>query len=252
MSTNVSYLYYKKYFRDVDFSYITAGNGKSDAPVKLADDIKKRNKELQDSQLIHMPASLGNNTFQLKTEYPGLVTGIGINHEAGIKGEFKLGVHFDYTYGQPVIYGSSVKGVLRSAFKMDDHKFVLAYDCLKKFTPDDIKQLENLIFEGKGLSIYDRDIFYDAVIVRANKNGKIVASDSITPHPDELKNPIPITFLKIASGVTLEFRFRLNDTRIGDKILKASEKCDLFKQILLDLGAGAKTNVGYGQFAEVI
>lgn len=207
-----------------------------------------------------------NNSFSLEIQYPGLVTGIGIDHEAKIEGEFKLGVHFDWTYGMPVVYGSSVKGVLKSAFKegyVDDDIVKKANkkknnDCEK--VPEWVGKIDyrdaiiRNIFEGKdekgqNLSIYDRDIFFDAVIKQADKKGRILCSDSITPHGDNpLKNPTPLTFLKIAPGCTLEFRFKLQDSDFGKgKIFTASQKKSLFEEILKTVGIGAKTNVGYGQ-----
>ena len=208
--------------------------------------LKERNKRLIERGLLKViqnPVDT-KDTFQLEIIYPGLVTGIGINHEATIEGEFKLGVHFDWTYGMPVVYGSSVKGVLKSYFKefyAPKEGWSSAEDAIKD------------IFEGEGKSIYNRDIFFDAVIVEACKKGKgpILCSDSITPHRDPLKNPLPITFLKIASGCKLEFRFKLVDTVIvkdGRTLtLTATQKLDIFKDILTTVGIGAKTNVGYGQ-----
>ena len=183
----------------------------------------------------------------LEVLYPGLVTGIGINHEASIEGEFKLGLHFDWTYGMPVIYGSSVKGVLRSFFE----EFYMPKD-----GQPDKKDAFNDIFEGVNKSIYDRDIFFDAVIVKADRHGRILCSDSITPHTKgPLSNPNPISFMKIAPGCRIEFRFKLVDTRIekhGKVVeLKAQDKYKLFKAILTTVGIGAKTNVGYGQLKSV-
>ncbi len=45
----------------------------------------------------------------------------------------------------------------------------------------------------------------------------------------------------------MEFRFKLVDTKIGNKELKKEDKLNLFKEILTTMGIGAKTNVGYGQ-----
>jgi len=113
-----------------------------------------------------------------------------------------------------------------------------------------VKVTKNRIFIPK--SIYDRDIFFDAVIAQAEKkgNGRILCSDSITPHGGDnhdnpLKNPTPITFLKIASGCKLKFRFKLAGSE-EEKELKRK----LFKEILTTVGVGAKTNVGYGQLKE--
>ena len=189
-----------------------------------------------------------DNRFELEVSYPGLITGIGIDHEVKIEGEFKLGVHFDWTYGMPVVYGSSVKGVLKSYFK----DFYTPKEGQQPTAEDAIED----IFNGGKKSIYNRDIFFDAVIIQPDKKGRILCSDSITPHGDSpLKNPVPITFLKIAPGCKLEFRFKLVPTEIvkDGKTLKisAQEKLDIFEEILTTVGIGAKTNVGYGQLKSV-
>lgn len=180
------------------------------------------------------------NRFPLEIQYPGLVTGVGIDHETKVEGEFKLGVHFDWTHGMPVVYGSSVKGVLKSYFK----EFYSPKEGQQPTAEDAIED----IFNGGKKSIYNRDIFFDAVIIQPDKKGRILCPDSITPHlQGPLKNPIPITFLKIAPGCTLEFRFKLVDTKIGDLVLNKEDKLQIFKEILTTVGIGAKTNVGYGQ-----
>lgn len=210
--------------------------------------LKVRNGVLTSSDLLHRidRSPLVNQTIQQRIIYPGLVTGVGINHETKIEGEFKLGVHFDWTHGMPVVYGSSVKGVLRAWFKE-----------FYKPTADQpsVDDAFNSVFEGKEngkpKSIYDRDIFFDAVIVKADPE-RILAPDSITPHGDNpLKNPTPLTFLKIASGCTMEFRFKLVDSVIDGKKFTAAQKKTLFEEILKTVGVGAKTNVGYGQMKNV-
>ncbi|MDR3062225.1 MAG: type III-B CRISPR module RAMP protein Cmr6 [Dysgonamonadaceae bacterium] len=258
---NISWLFYKEYFQEIDFSGIKDIN----KDIKNKELIKSRNLKITNAELCKIDNPVANQRVQMQIEYPGLATGIGINHEASVEGEFKLGMHFDYTYGMPVIHGSSVKGLLRNAFPENEIKekereteaekenrirknririckIDQIREYLEKVSEDlDIDKLRDEIFESVG-SIYNRDIFYDAVIVKSNKKNKILASDSITPHKNPLQEPNPITFLKIASGVTIEFRFDLKDG-----IISAEEKCNIFKRILLDYGVGAKTNVGYGQ-----
>lgn len=254
---NLHKAYYKDYFEGLNFGYLLNIGNEPKA------DIKRRNGELVAPNILHMipKNSLVNQSCELKVSYPGLVTGVGIDHEAKIEGEFKLGIHFNWTYGMPVVYGSSVKGMLRSAFveKQKNGK-IIKYDdyflkevTKREWSQEEIKILFDAIFEGKdsegkNCSIYDRDIFFDAVITQADSKGRILCSDSITPHGDNpLKNPVPITFLKIAPGCKLEFRFKLVDTKINGKTLTASEKLTIFKEILTTVGIGAKTNVGYGQ-----
>lgn len=258
---NLHKAYYKDYFKGLNFGYLLNIGNEPKA------DIKRRNGELIAAGLLkRIPQnSLANQSLELQIAYPGLVTGVGINHEAKIEGEFKLGVHFDWTYGMPVVYGSSVKGVLRSAFisKQKNGKIIEYEDYYLKevtkreWSQEEIKILFDAVFEGKdekgnNLSIYDRDIFFDAVITHADSKGRILCSDSITPHGGEthdnpLKNPTPLTFLKIAPGCKLEFRFKLQPSTINGDIVDANQKLALFKEILTTIGVGAKTNVGYGQ-----
>jgi len=100
-------------------------------------------------------------------------------------------------------------------------------------------------------------LFFDAFIseTSTDNNGLFLADDYITCHQNKdaalspFKNPNPVRFLKVRSDVTFTFGFQLQDTEIEyglvfSKIIKR----ELLKQILLDLGIGAKTNVGYGQF----
>jgi CRISPR-associated protein Cmr6 len=245
--------------------------------------------------------------FTLKTIYPGLATGTGMGHEADVKGELKLGFYFDYTTGQPVIPGSTIKGVLRSAFpQWENHrktteekkwaKTAYIYILLEKKIEESGKEfrerwnklmqqwdnfdetkkieqkekiitIEKEIFDGviygKNLPIYQRDIFHDAYIsggttLKPGKN-RILGTDSITPHnlfqdgmsyeSSMLKNPTTIPFLKILPDVELSFNFVLQDHKeMNVDLIDIEKKLDIFKQILLDFGIGAKTNVGYGQF----
>lgn len=241
--------YYKEYFEGVDFNYLFKKGDNKDEKLEGRNKtlIMKNNETLLNADLykIERP-SIAQNHFELKVTYPGLITGVGINHEASIEGEFKLGVHFDPTYGMPIVYGSSVKGTLRSAIK-DGY----ADDLFNKWNVEK-EDFINDVFEGQNNSMnkpmYDRDVFFDAVITKTNNKGHILESDSLAPHNENpLKNPVPITFIKIASGCTIEFRFKLVDSIINNKTITAKEKEDFFKEILLTLGVGAKTNVGYGQ-----
>ena len=238
---NLHKAYYKDYFAKMNFETDTIDSKKNEAEIQRNNDL------LISERLKIIPNELANCKFSYIVAYPGLVTGVGINHEAKIKGEFKLGVHFDYTYGMPVVYGSSVKGVLRFYFKnvlTDEFKKKLSVDFDTEAAFDEIF---NGLRNGEPISIYERDIFFDAVITKENKKSCILASDSITPHTEGLlKDPIPLTFMKIASGCTLEFRFRLSNS--SKACLPAADKIKIFKEIIETFGIGAKTNVGYGQF----
>ena len=103
-------------------------------------------------------------------------------------------------------------------------------------------------------------MFLDAVVKHGNAQGCLVGLDNITPHPSPTKNPIPVLILKVLPKVVFEFRFVLKDSVIeikdSENILRtftvtAEQKRVLFRQLLELMGAGAKTNVGYGALKPV-
>lgn len=167
-------------------------------------------------------------------------------------GELKLGMQFDHTTGLPYIPGSTVKGVLRSFFPhmMSD------WGGKQNFTEKDIEFFTSAIFgkesENENSTVQNGDIFLDAFIREIPEDGSLLVDDYITPHPHPLQEPKPIRFLKIAPGVKIKFSFLLTTTNniSGEKSLTPEEKEKIFKEILLTVGIGAKTNVGYGQFKE--
>lgn len=170
-----------------------------------------------------------------KVLYPGLVTGIGLPHRAKIRGEFQLGMHFDWTYGMPVIYGSSVKGAILSNIEAG---IELYNECHKN-------QMIPTVTRNTFEDFFGEDVFFDAIILGFPQGKSFLAPDAITKHPDDpFKNPIPIPFLKIAPGCTMEFRFLLHDSGLFTQEVKR----DLFSVIISTFGIGAKTNVGYGRF----
>lgn len=263
MIHNIHKLFYKDYYNGVDFRYIFQKNGEGTPRITQNNLIKTTANKLLSNNLIRdelidnffkVVAGRERKNFQARILYPGLVTGVGLTHDSkNIKGGYNLGMHFDYIYGMPIVYASSIKGVLRSYFKdfcIDDG-----------VPPEDMNDLYEAIFNGnkkvgnkyEPMSIYERDIFFDAVIVgKDDKAVNVLEDDSITPHGDNpLKNPIPIQMLKIASGCILEFRFILNDSDINGKTYTVDFKNNLFIKILTTVGIGAKTNVGYGQLEEV-
>ena len=244
---NFGHWYYREYFDTINLdskgivtNFSTFNKGKNDKLIKGAT-LPPYDKENDIDDV---------TSFELKTCYPGLLCGVGYHHEINNpKNEpkeddapevYNLGMYFDYTSGLPVIPGSSIKGMLRSAIE--------EWDFLADYKPNNGVTREEIIktvFEGKGLSIYDRDIFLDAIPIKADN--KLFGEDYITHHPNPLQNPNPVRFLRVNPGVTYQFRFILKDH--GEK-LTVDFKTKLFKAIICTFGLGAKTNVGYGQFVE--
>jgi len=310
---NLGWLYYHDLYNDqreekveidgkpqmAKFSFDFLKKEKERKPSKEQDAVlKKRSQQFFDKKLSeYKPANYfkckeATNEFNLTTTYPGLLCGVGYNHGISSESDFKVGFYFDHTTGLPIIPGSSVKGVLRSAFpgyirkveeklsKEEKEEFGKRYDFFRwlveeankkeetnigKLSNKEIDTLEAFIFEGqdeKGeqISYYKRDLFFDAFPLQSlEKEGYFLKNDYITPHINRDKpemspftSPNPIQFLKVLPQVKFQFQFKLKDFKLkdNDKGLTAKQKESLFKEILCFMGAGAKTNVGYGQFAE--
>lgn len=248
---NLSYYYYVDYFQDVDFT-----NKDSDHCQRT---LKRNNKSLVDFQPHTLMERLDKKTFphsfELQTAYPGLLVGTGIAHAFGGKEEAAFGLCLDYVTGMPYIPGSSVKGLLRSAFAHEEYiRELLTTSKVEDAKKIGIAELETRIFGNPlkrskyDVTISEQDIFYDAIIV---SEGNLLATDSITAHRNkellELAAPNPITMIRIRPGVKILFQFKLKEETCG---LTADQKLELFKRILIDFGIGAKTNVGYGLLEE--
>ena len=222
-NANLGWMFYKDYFKGIDYKDLASSANE----VTIN---KKIEKIIDQTPNIEEAEVLGSIHFSATTTYPGLLLGSGNTHELpDIKGQVILGFHFDYTSGLPVVQGSSIKGVLRSAFKHEEYiQELLSNESIN------IGKLESEIFDNK-------DIFFDATISKSD--GKILGDDYITPHGELLKNPIPLRFIKVLPDITFRFDFELSDG-----LITKEEKSKLFQNILEDLGLGAKTNVGYGKF----
>lgn len=255
---NLHKVYYHDYYDNINFRLEKSNDKFMLKSSGECLDIVRRSKVDNGFRVQDSLEDCCNCRFECEVMYPGLITGVGIMHQAGVTGEFKLGMHFDYTYGYPVVYGSSVKGVLKAYFK----------EC---YSGNDVEALTADIFEGLSYAdrqtpvssraakpIYERDTFFDAIVVSPAKDGKLIASDALAPHggsghDDPFAEPVPIPFIKIAPGVRLRFRFNLVPTKDadGNVVMSAKDKETLFKKMLTTFGIGAKTNVGYGQLRAV-
>lgn len=224
------------------------------------------------SDVLEVLRSANYSVVNMRVQAPGLLIGSGLAHGLpGSEEDVKTGLQFDYTSGLPVIPGSSVKGVIRSAFPTikEDKEQSNEADAEKlnyiRSLIADIPEFSSLVLEDNdilelGNQMFNHgDIFADALLVgygtRMKQHGpvkQVLAEDYITPHTGgPLAQPIPIKIVKVASGVTFAFCFKFNETKIGAKVVSASMKKALCAEILQELGVGAKTNVGYGVLKEV-
>ena len=239
---NQQYLYYTEYYKSRDYKKINTmltGGGKytsSGEKIELT----------------------GQQYFALKTIYPGLLMGLGYDHEGGDIGgankdeEIKLGFSFDYVTGLPYLPGSSVKGVLKSCFQKYGADIAAMLSC----SDIEISAFSRAIFgDGDDERHPGTDIFLDAFPVRADGKGRVLGIDYITSHRskhgkqyDGLSNPNPVRMLKVLPDVEFLFRFVLKDSVVNQIRLPADVKKEVFRELLSRYGAGAKTNTGYGRF----
>lgn len=224
------------------------------------------------TDVLEVLRSADYSVVNMRVQAPGLLIGSGLAHGLpGSEEDVKTGLQFDYTSGLPVIPGSSVKGVIRSAFPTikEDKEQSNEADAEKlkyiKSLIADIPEFSSLVLEDNdilelGNQMFNHgDIFADALLVgygtrkkQQSSVNQILAEDYITPHTGgPLAQPIPIKIVKVAPGVIFAFCFKFNVTKIGSKEVTAKMKESLCTAILQDLGIGAKTNVGYGVLKKI-
>ncbi|MBK8444215.1 MAG: type III-B CRISPR module RAMP protein Cmr6 [Sphingobacteriales bacterium] len=281
-NTNIGWYYYREYFNLTNLDKVIIDEAVAN--------FEKKNKNITNTPFVVEPlykASKGLILLRMETTYPGLLMGAGYAHEIKAEGELKLGLSFDHTTGLPYLPGSSVKGILRSAFpkwdsdpttpeniKRAKNEYIYDYLQGQEANSEQKKQQviawEQYIFEGKILKqnnkdkaiqvpLYERFIFLDAYLEQGDAAGKILGTDAITPHIHKdksyeealLKNPVPVAFLKILPEVIICFPFQIPETIPKELELDEAKIRNLFINILKDFGVGAKTNVGYGNLKDL-
>ncbi len=254
--SNIGWFYYRHLYDGVDKKRIPEKTLKDKIDQMLRFKLDSYSKVVPETYSAVMANEF--QSFSLRTIYPGLLIGSGLSHGIKSKEDIKIGFAFDHTTGLPYIPGSSIKGVLETMFpkeKDDKYKCKMEYirgilkDVLEGTDVEDegVDSLTKRIFSDSG----DGVVFMDAFPKCDEDKGehKFLGDDFITPHKNPFKSPIPIRFLKVREGVTFDFYFKFSNKlscRFDNEVL-----LKLFKRIILDIGLGAKTNVGYGRFEEV-
>ncbi len=245
--SNLHYTFYKEYYQ-----YLLSPKSENENENFTEHNNRKIvDASFSDGNRLLQKSVFSNKFIYLRTNYPGLLTGVGMPHYVGrSKKEINLGFCFDYVTGFPYIPGSTVKGCLRQAFT--GKKMVYVSEFLN-ISEEHIVELKEQIFghdqEDSESEKSGSDIFFDAQIIAGSEKagGKILGIDNITPHKSLVDEPDIINILKILPDVTFEFQFNLKDSILSDgTIISADRKKELFEAILIDFGIGAKTNVGYG------
>ncbi|MBE7444594.1 MAG: type III-B CRISPR module RAMP protein Cmr6 [Planctomycetia bacterium] len=174
--------------------------------------------------------------FTMATDYR-FISGLGGAHV------LETGLTLHSLYGFPFLPASGVKGLARSyAEKVDDASSI---EMLEVFGSEDKDRLSDSNREG-------RVVFLDGVPAEFPE----IEVDIMNPHygdyyqgnkpPADYLDPNPITFLVVAPGKAFMFSLFSRDESLLEKSVR------WLKGGLIELGAGGKTNVGYGYFKEVI
>ena len=174
--------------------------------------------------------------FTMATDYR-FISGLGGAHV------LETGLTLHPLYGFPFLPASGVKGLARSyAEKVDDASSI---EMLEIFGSEDKDRVSDSNREG-------RVVFLDGIPAEFPD----IEVDIMNPHygdyyqgnkpPADYLNPTPITFLAVAPGKAFMFSLFSRDESLLEKSVK------WLKGGLIELGAGGKTNVGYGYFKEVV
>jgi CRISPR-associated protein Cmr6 len=227
---------------------------------------------LMGSGYAHGIGAIGEFKIGFQLDYE---TGLPVIPGSSVKGVLRSvfpSIKYDEKTSSFSFYGDNVREILREEVKANWILTLLDRIENQEFLKLDIQpephDLQNYIeylyclireiFEGvkdfkeenpayKYYSIYNRNIFFEAIPISSNHGGLIYGDDSITHHPDPLKDPNPLLFLKVLPEVCYRFNFKIIPSKVEHK-LDVNHIILLFKKIILTIGIGAKTNVGYGQF----
>ncbi len=206
----------------------TVTGGVIGCPQQLAELVRRQ---------VTLAKVLGGDAITLTTS-TRFATGLGREHP------IEIGFAWHHSLGTPYLAGSGVKGLLR-AFVREwiDGGEALADQVFGSDRPFHVGQL----------------ICFDAIPTQPVQ----LEADIMTPHyvpyyqgseaPGDWHSPTPIPFLVVAAGQSFQFAFapRTADG-LGTKSDGSPITIDTVKEWLCDalhwLGAGAKTNAGYGTF----
>lgn len=166
------------------------------------------------------------------------VTGLGREHPV------ENGFAWHHTLGVPYLPASSVKGVLRawareSCAKEEDIRRIFGSDNTKRPHVGSVAILDALPIAAVQL---DPDVM-------TPHYAPYYQDETNETAPADWHNPTPIPFLTVASGQTFAFAVLPRRARDAQDQADCHTVLDWLKDALIWLGAGAKSNVGYGRFA---
>lgn len=218
--------------------YPRGSNPKKEGLERVRD--SRRDTALRNAMLLRWREtvqSAGAITLSLQTDWRFL-SGVGRNTP------YEVGFRFD-RYGFAALPGSSVKGLARAYAWANGQEATSEFLAVFGHAPTsagDVRAAQT-----------GRAIFYDAMPV----DDPALELDVMNPHfpdyyagkvpPTNWQSPMPIYFLTVKAGVRFEFAVGWRGAPDSPMQQKAM---DWLRGGLMELGAGAKTNAGYGYFIE--
>lgn len=192
---------------------------------------------------IELTQALGGVSRGLKTDW-NFVTGLGLPHPV------ENGFTWHPTLGTPYLCGAAVKGLLRAWYEtemeIEDHERQAL--CNRLFGTHE--QAGALIFFDAlptARPMVGKDVMTPHMGKWYEKGGQISNSqeDVRNTYPADWHSPIPVEFLVVQNA---KFVFSISPRRPADAA-DAADAMGALEQALEELGAGAKTAVGYGSFS---
>lgn len=240
-------LWFERYFNAYQSDFTDIDNNqradylKAIARKQHGDTTRLKRQALRQRQLLISE----NGQARLMTCQGNFVTGLGNAHP------LENGFTWHPTLGMPYLPGSSVKGLLRSLIETSYHGadktevLTLWFGSASK-EPDDNQQAGALIFLD-ALPVQACDLHVE---VMTPHQGDWYAKCAQQPHagkaqPGDWHNPVPVTYL-VARNLTLQFAVL---PRPGAPQVDFNHVWQALEHALAWLGAGAKTAIGFGQFA---
>jgi len=173
------------------------------------------------------------------------VTGLGRNHPV------ENGFVWHHTLGVPYIPGSSVKGLVRA--------WATSWDSGWGSEEEKLEVLSRIFGprRSKGHSV-GSVVFLDAIPVKPVQ----LKADIMTPHygpyyqgdkpPADWHSPVPIPFLVVDDKQEFQFGIMPRRPQEDEDIKDCETASHWLIEALENIGAGAKTSVGYGRFEHIV
>lgn len=165
----------------------------------------------------------------------------------GRKGPLEVGFTFN-RYGIPILPGSSVKGITRATALLLEGIAEQSAEFVAIFGRAPETGSDETVAQTGGA------IFFDAIPTKTPS----LELDVMNPHfpdyykgaapPTNWQSPIPVYFLTVAPGT--EFAFAVGWRGAQADVALRDKAVQWLKRGLTELGAGAKTNAGYGYFVD--